>query len=296
MKILIFGSEGFIGSNLKNYFSKKYQTYCADVLDLNYPNYLKIEDLSKIQDIFYKYSFDLCINAAGIGSIAPSFTNPVNDFSLHSYLTLNILENIRCYNPTCKYINISSAAVYGEPLYLPIDENHPVNPISPYGFNKYISELITTEYHNIFKIQTINIRIFSTYGPGLKKQLFWDLYQKYISNETIILHGSGDETRDYIYIDDLINFVQFTIDKIPFNNETFNLGSGRKITIKEIAELFVSLLPAKKEIRFSGIKMNGSSNLCEANINKIHKLGFIPLVSIEDGISKYIKWLKTINS
>ena len=98
-----------------------------------------------------------------------------------------ILVAIRDRNSSCKFINFSSAAVYGNPKFLPITENSVCKPLFPYGFHKLQSELLLTEYYNFFGLKTCSLRVFSAYGPLLKKQLFWDLYQKAIQNDTISL-------------------------------------------------------------------------------------------------------------
>ena len=111
-----------------------------------------------------------------------SFKDPLFDFNLNVFNVFKILEAIKLFNDKCKFVNLSSAAVYGNPDILPIIETSTILPISPYGFHKSISETIVKEYYSVYKIQSISLRVFSVYGEYLKKQLFWDLYNKILNS------------------------------------------------------------------------------------------------------------------
>ncbi|MBL4663625.1 MAG: SDR family oxidoreductase, partial [Flavobacteriaceae bacterium] len=180
MKILIIGSKGFIGSHCVSFFSKEHEVWECDVVsDYVTPKYFLIDATNaNFNEVMLSESFDICINCAGAASVPDSIKNPLRDFELNVAQVFKQLDAIRQHNPTCKYINFSSAAVYGNPTYLPIDESHPLNPISPYGNHKKMAEEICTEFFENFEIQTCSLRVFSAYGPGLQKQLFWDLYKK----------------------------------------------------------------------------------------------------------------------
>jgi len=181
MRILIIGSKGFIGSHCYKYFSEKEYNVsgCDVVIDYTEKKYfLIVASNSDFHTIFEKNSFDVCINCSGAANVSDSIKNPRRDFFLNTVNVFSILYASREYNPTCKFLNISSAAVYGRPIGLPIVESFKLNPISPYGIHKKISEEICSEFYNQFNINTCSIRIFSAFGPGLKKQLFWDIYKK----------------------------------------------------------------------------------------------------------------------
>ena len=182
MKILIIGSKGFIGSHCVDYFAVKgFEVFQADVNVSLESNYYPIEQQNSDFSLpFREHQFDVCINASGSAHVGFSFENPSKDFELNVVNVQKILVAIRDYNSNCKFINFSSAAVYGNPQILPITENSKCKPLSPYGFHKLQSELLLTEYHKFFGLKTCNLRVFSAYGPRLKKQLFWDLYQKVI--------------------------------------------------------------------------------------------------------------------
>jgi dTDP-glucose 4,6-dehydratase/UDP-glucose 4-epimerase len=302
MKILIIGSEGFIGSKLQQFFSNmSYSVLGVDIIEqpvLNKYSYIKVSGLLSDWDELFKLGdFDTCINAAGSGNVANSFINPLADFEANTHDVIKILDSIKKHQPGCKYLHISSAAVYGNPLQLPIHETDELKPVSPYGFHKLMSEQICKEYHQLYGLPVTVIRPFSVYGAGLQKQLFWDTCQKVFqsSNNSISLYGTGNESRDFIFIDDLVTLIEVIIRKSPFRNDIYNAASGIETSIAEIAVQIQNCLPGA-QINFSGESREGDPvNWC-ANINKIAGLGFKPQVNLTEGIKKYVEWFKMLHS
>ena len=239
MKILVIGSKGFIGSSICKFYSENdsVELWQCDVFENtdNDPRYFSINSSDiNFENIFRLQSFDICINAAGSGNVGLSFDNPLYDFESNTYGVIKILEAIRMLDSKCRFINFSSAAVYGDPKNLPIRENSEIKPLSPYGFNKAMAEHICKEYFAFFGIKTCNLRVFSAYGPGLKKQIFWDIYQKFkLAKNEIEMFGTGEETRDFIYIDDLVNAIDIIINKSPFQGECINVASGSEVNIAD---------------------------------------------------------------
>jgi UDP-glucose 4-epimerase len=296
MKILIIGSKGFIGSHCVDYFqSKGCEIYQVDVNGSSEANYYKTEPYNSDFTLpFKEHQFDVCINASGSAHVGFSFENPSKDFELNVVNLQKILVTIRDYNPNCKFINFSSAAVYGNPSVLPIKETHDCNPLSPYGFHKLQSELLLTEYHNFFGLNTCSLRVFSAYGPRLKKQLFWDLYQKSINGNRLSLFGTGTETRDFIYIDDLLQIIDLVIQKCPFNGSIYNVANQVETTIYDATKLFVNQFDSYKKVIFNGeIKVGDPSNWV-ADISNIMQLGYKKTMSLDKGIEKYVLWAKEL--
>ena len=294
MKILIIGSKGFIGSHCVRYFeSKNYEVWQADVsesLDDNF--YIINRHNSDYSLLFKQHQFDVCINASGSAHVGFSFENPSKDFELNVVNVQKILVSIRDCNPECKFINFSSAAVYGNPQFLPVTENSVCKPLSPYGFHKLQSELLLTEYHKFFGLKTCSLRVFSAYGPGLKKQLFWDLYQKSLDSDVISLFGTGNETRDFIYIDDLLQIIDLVIEHSSFQGSIYNVGSNIETTIAEAAHVFSKVLSPKKEIVFNEKVKVGDPNNWLADMQILIEKGFQPQYNLHLGLKKYVAWLK----
>ena len=294
MKILIIGSNGFVGSHCVDYFAAKGDdVWCAGVHDLQKPKYFKLDrENTNFKHLFQSQVYDVCINATGSANVGFSFENPSKDFELNVINVQKLLVAIRDYNSTCKFINFSSAAVYGNPQILPITETAYCKPLSPYGFHKLQSELLLTEYHNFFNLKTCSLRVFSAYGPRLKKQLFWDLYQKAIISNEISLFGTGKETRDFIYIDDLLQIIDLIIQYSPFEGSMYNASSNVEVTIDEAAKTFAMLFNQNKKITFNGeIKIGDPLNWL-ANIEQVKNMGFVPQYNLKSGLKKYIQWLK----
>jgi UDP-glucose 4-epimerase len=294
----VLGSEGFIGHHLvKFYSSSGYSVYGADLLEVgtqNY-NYFKISRLSpELDELFEANVFDVCINAAGSGNVPYSMTHPLSDFESNSLDTIRLLDCIRRHQPLCKYLHISSAAVYGNPKKLPISETDVLQPISPYGWHKLIAEHVCKEFSTIYKIQTAIVRPFSVFGPGLKKQLFWDLFQKITKAEegsNIELFGTGQESRDFIFIGQLVFAIDDILSKGGFNAECYNIASGVETTIEKVANLFVSAVGKPVHITFSQQERSGDPQCWKADISKIKTLGFKPDLELQNGIIKTAQWL-----
>ncbi len=296
MNILILGCKGFIGSHLcNNFLHSNNNVVGVDVMEtpasINY-TYIKVSRLSTHWDsIFAKHNFDICINASGSGNVSYSVDNPLIDFEANALDVIKILDAIRLYNPICKYIHISSAAVYGNPTKLPIAENDLIQPISPYGFHKQISETICKEYATLYNIPVVILRPFSIFGNGLRKQLIWDLCIKMNSNKNVELFGTGDESRDFIHIADFVQAVNYIISDSDFKCATYNIASGKETTIKEVANIFEKYF--QKEISFNGKTKAGDPVNWIASMDALKSIGYLPKINFEEGIIEYITWFKS---
>ncbi len=299
MKILVIGSEGFIGSHLIEYFSKEHtvagaaheavasRTYRFFNLTVSQPDWA---------GIFQADQFDFCINAAGSANVPYSMTHPLYDFEHNVLHTIQLLEAIRLYQPACKYLHISSAAVYGSPQSLPIKETHHVQPLSPYGWHKYSAENICREYHFIHKVNTAITRPFSVFGPRLRKQLFWDLYLKHKTGKSAIdLWGTGRESRDFIYISDLCYSFELIMQQSPFDADVYNIASGVETTVEEAATALYSELGGDVLLNFNQHVREGDPINWRADISAIQHFGFTPKVTFPEGIKKLSQWLKSLN-
>lgn len=293
--ILIIGSEGFIGKNATAFFKNlEYNVYGADVFDISLDNYFIVDDVSAdFTTIFSEIKFDICINMSGAANVSHSLQEPFFDFKLNVVNVIKILDAIRLFSPVCKFINFSSAAVYGNPMILPIKEESSTCPISPYGYHKFYSENILKEYYEIYKIPTLSLRVFSVYGEGLKKQLFWDLNNKFKSNfnNEIVLSGDGSETRDFIYIKDLLKAVVLIINKIKFEGQKINIANGEEIKISDAVNIFRYLIKSNAQIEYNNEVREGDPKNWKADISIIKTLGYKPDFSMKMGLQNYIKWL-----
>lgn len=299
-KILIIGSKGFIGQAAVTHFKAKenIEVFGADVV-VDYPaeNYFLIDSTnSDFSKLFSAQEFDICINCSGAASVPDSLKNPTRDYMLNTVNVFKMLSAIREYQPSCKFVNLSSAAVYGNPTRLPIKESDTLAPLSPYGYHKMQAETISREFYELFDIANVNLRIFSAYGEGLKKQLFWDLHKKTKDSDgTVSLFGTGQESRDFIYIKDLIETFDVIIENGEFKGESINIANGEEVTIREVAECFYSFYDKKYEIKYSLENRKGDPNNWVADISKLKSLGYVSKYSLADGFKNYHKWVKGVD-
>lgn len=293
MKVLIVGSKGFIGGYVAMQFQKaQYEVYeCDVVVDYEKSNYYQIDSTNAdYRKIFQDKSFDACINCSGAASVPDSLVNPFRDFTLNTYNVVKLLDAIRTNQPTCKFINLSSAAVYGNPERIPVTEELNLNPISPYGLHKMQSEQICLSFHTYHKVPTCSLRVFSAYGSGLKKQLFWDLYQKAKNTDYIELFGTGKETRDFIHVEDVVEAIICCLHHADFQGETINIANGEEILIEYAVSTFLSFFPEKKTVHFNGRVKEGDPLNWRADISKIQSMGYKPSISLNQGLEKYFLW------
>jgi UDP-glucose 4-epimerase len=298
MNFIVIGSKGFIGSHCVNYFRNQgHNVVGCDIEVLHEKDYVSFNSLKSNFNLLFKdMYFDICINAAGSANVSYSFNYPEKDFQLNVSLLIDIMAAIKANCPDCKFINFSSAAVYGNPSQLPIKENAELKPLSPYGYHKMLSEKLLAEYHRFFNLKTCSLRVFSAYGPGLKKQLFWDIYQKAKNGNEIHLYGTGKESRDFIYIDDLIRAVDIIIQKAPFKGECINVSSGIETSIAEAAQIFLDHYSNDKRLVFNEQQKEGDPINWRSDTTEIRQLGFDAKINILEGIRSVVNWLKIESS
>jgi len=298
MKILVVGSEGFIGQHLVKHFSgRQYQISTADIVSSDRSQHVLLNSSDADFDaIFAQRNFDVCINASGSANVQFSFENPAIDFALNVSNVQKMLESIRQYQPSCRFMNFSSAAVYGNPATMPVHESNQPNPLSPYGWHKLMSEFLCRSYHDSFGIQTLSLRIFSAYGQGLKKQLFWDLYHKAVSSSNeVSLFGTGKESRDFIHVSDLMIAIELLLQQAGWKGQPINVASGIETSIEKAAAIFLRLCFGEKKICFNGKSKAGDPLNWRADISVLSQTGFKPAISIEDGLEQYATWIKKLS-
>lgn len=295
MKVIVIGSKGFIGKHLYDYYqSKDLEVWGADVIVdyVNTDNYFLIDSTnSDYSSVFQNQQYELCINCSGASSVPDSLNNSLRDYYLNTVNVFKILEAIKKFQSNCKFINLSSAAIYGNPEALPIKETFKPNPLSPYGIHKLHSEQICKEFYEFWKVQTCSLRIFSVYGNGLKKQLFWDLHKKSLTGKPITLFGTGNESRDFIHVDDLVRTIELIGEHSNFKADIINVANGEEVIIKDAVSIFFSLYKNQISYSFSGDSRKGDPINWKADISKLKSFGYKPSVDMETGLKKYYEWI-----
>jgi len=231
---------------------------------------------------------------AGGSSVGLSISQPYEDFFRTVVSTARLLDWLRSSAPECRLISVSSAAVYGANHEGPISENGATLPMSPYGQHKLMMEQMCRSYAVTFGIRSTVARLFSVYGPHLRKQLLWDLCSRLHGGEqTLVLGGTGAEMRDWTDVRDVARFL-VKLNDIPQSKpfQIINGGSGIGTTVAEIAEILTNNWGGDIGVKFSGVVRAGDPFSLVADSDLIHDAGFAWQVPVAKGLSDYVRWFK----
>lgn len=297
MTILITGIDGFIGSYLHAYFEDEGHHVFGITRRLSSekePAKRAVFELPnpEVLGVIQRLRPDLVVHAAGTASVPQSIATPYVDFSVSVPGTAQLLDSLRLHAPQAHFVFLSSAAVYGNPVKLPITESDPVRPISPYGYHKRMGELLCEEYSSVFGLKTSIIRIFSAYGGGLKKQVVFELTRKMKEAKEqgakhVDVLGTGRESRDFIHVRDLVEMIAL-LPKQKQDFDVFNAGCGKEILISELVNTLCEELRFAGEIRYSGHVRKGDPINWRADISKMESLGFRTKISLRDSLQEII--------
>jgi UDP-glucose 4-epimerase len=298
--VLITGVGGFIGRYVARHFTE--QGWSVIGTDNSPPENAPLANLTayhqlrlpapSLANLLQEYDPQVCIHCAGRASVGLSVTDPTADFYSNTLLTLEMLDALRLNAPKCRFIFLSSAAVYGNPQSLPISETQPTQPLSPYGFHKLQGEQLCLEFAKIYGVPTASVRIFSAYGPGLRRQVMWDICQKAILQTSVDLQGTGQESRDFIHALDIAKALLLIATKAPMHGEAYNLATGEEVTIEMLASKILTALDYHHPPQFDGIVPVGNPLNWQADIAKLQALGFSPTVSLERGVKTFTNWCR----
>lgn len=276
IKLLITGVSGFIGSSFAAYFSQNgFKVTGLTIENVAKTNYLVKNISFTITELANEINIikpDIIIHAAGTASVQNSFINPYNDFKNSVDAFYILLEGVRKSGKKPIIMLLSSAAVYGNPEILPINEKFVTIPISPYGYHKVICEQLAKEYSEIYSIPSIILRLFSVFGIKQKRLLIWELFNQFQNKQEVIIEGTGSESRDYIYVDDIAQSIINLIPKIDLKYTVVNIASGISITVKELAYKIKDYLKSDKPILIKGITRVGDPVEWRADITYYESL------------------------
>jgi len=279
IRLAVTGNAGFIGKNLVQILNNKnYEVFNIDISDgFDLTDHKCIESLPYV---------DIIIHLAAYSFVPLSFKTP-EVFYRNNYLsTLNVLEKAR--KSKARVIFFSSY-LYGNPHYLPIDENHPLAPHNPYAQSKIICEKLCEGYHRDFGLPIIIFRPFNIYGPGQNKSFLIPKILEQLKTGDVHLEDSRPR-RDFIHVMDIIGAVIKAIESGITGYEVFNLGSGKSISIRKLADEIVLLAESHHKVFFSNIERKGEVLDSVADIRKAKALlSWEPLINLKDGLRSIIK-------
>jgi len=296
--VLVTGSNGFIGRKvIDKLISTGYSVHgITTSLDRNTPqaNYIQVDPSNcDYKSIVLDVRPEIIINAAGSPSVGFSQQNKGLDDYLNFEIPHRLLSGFVELKTPSRFIQLSSAAVYGSPSNLPIYEDAECLPISNYGRSK---RKVEVELESLTRkgYEVMNLRLFSVYGSGLRKQLFWDLFQKYVqASDKVRLFGTGNESRDFIHVKDVVNIILLCCSCKLSGQLHYNVCTGRETKISEAAHQFLSNLSKNVSMQFSNeIKEGDPVNWCGSpdRLLEYYKEEFVDL---KKGLKEYTKWLES---
>jgi UDP-glucuronate 4-epimerase len=310
MKILITGVAGFIGSTLAERLCKEDHSLVGiDNFDAFYARKKKeqnLEVLVKRENFEFREGdilntsflselplFDLVIHIAAKAGVRPSIENPKEYLDVNIMGTQNLLE--LCKERNCKkFIFASSSSVYGVNPQIPWAEDMHLQPISPYASSKLSCEMLGHVYANLYDIQFLALRFFTVYGPRQRPDLaIHKFLHQILNDDPITLYGDGSTSRDYTYVDDIVDGVVRTIDYNESKFEIINLASSNRISLMNLVNTLEEVVGKQAIIKHIE-EQPGDVRITYGDITKANRLlGYAPSVDIKEGIGKFYEWYKT---
>ncbi|RCW45006.1 MULTISPECIES: NAD-dependent epimerase/dehydratase family protein [unclassified Halanaerobium] len=315
MKHLVTGAAGFIGSNIAKELIKNEEEvigvdcftdyYSRDLKERNIKelknnsNFKFIEaDLLKMNLNELLDKVDYVYHQAAQAGVRSSWGK---DFEIYSrnniLLTQKLLEAARKSKELKKFVYASSSSVYGDTDKLPMQENNRLQPVSPYGVSKLAGENLCYLYYKNFKVPAVSLRYFTVYGEGQRPDMAFHIFiRAFLKGEKINIFGDGKQSRNFTYVSDIVRANILAAEKAPAGAIINIGGAGEGIKLNEAIELIQELTNMKTEIIYTD-KVKGDVKHTSADISKAEKLlGYSPAVKFKTGLSKEVKWLKSIYS
>jgi UDP-glucose 4-epimerase len=319
VRILTTGGAGFIGFHLlKKLLAKRIgKVIVVDNLSNANPlfnNYITasesettfsfynedIRNREAIFNILKNEKIDICIHLAATNSVLDSITNPEYTLDVNINGTFNVLE--ACSKAKVKnFIFLSSSAVYGRGTELPLSEDQPLVPLSPYGASKAAGEALVSAYVSSKKIHNgISLRLFNVYGED-QNPLYAGAITRFIERlskgSAPIIYGNGKQTRDFVHVDDVVNAIllatEFDNNRFELPSYAFNIGTGVPLTITDLANKMISMFGLNLRPLYSEAK-SGEMQDCYADTTKSYKyLDFLPKDGLESGLLPLIRKTKS---
>jgi len=313
-KALITGGMGFIGSNLAIKLAELGAH--VTIVDSLIPEYggnkfniepVKDKVIVNVADVRDRHGMnhlvkgmDYLFNLAGQVSHLDSMTDPFTDLEINCTSQLSILEACRHNNPGLKTVFASTRQIYGKPQFLPVTEKHPLNPADVNGINKIAGEFYHTLYNNVYGIRAVSLRMTNTYGPRQliknNKQGFVGVFvRQAILGEEIKLFGTGQQLRDFNYIDDAVDALLLAAYSKDLDGKVYNLGSTEVVSLKKFAEILFKVSGGGKVtvVPFPEDKKKIDIGDYYGDFSAFNKAtGWAPKVGLEEGLKRTVDYFR----
>ncbi|MBQ3436747.1 GDP-mannose 4,6-dehydratase [Candidatus Saccharibacteria bacterium] len=313
---LITGGAGFIGSTIAQKLLENGERVVVvdnfnDFYDpqlkkenikpfLENPNFeiyeVDIRNVDGLSKVFDENKIDIVIHLAAMAGVRPSIENPMLYQDVNGMGTQNVLEQAKLHNIK-KLVMASSSSVYGNCKEVSFREDMIVDfAISPYAATKKANEVMAHVYHKLFGMSIIMLRFFTVYGPKQRPDLAINKFTRMMMNgEEITMYGDGTTSRDYTYVDDIVDGVVKSCNYVDKNEnvyEIINLGSNNPISLKDMIATIGKVLGVNPKIKQMPMQP-GDVDRTYADVTKAKELlGYEPKMTFEEGIRKFVEWKK----
>jgi len=301
-KVFITGSAGFIASHLWDYLRER--GHSVEGIDnfshaCRHPENHRVSygDIRYYQDVekYIKWA-DIVIHCAAQIHVDKSITNPQETIDVNVSGTLNILEAVRKYDK--RLVFASSSEVYGTSQTEAMDELHPLDGQSPYAASKTAGDRLCKAYFDTYGTKITVLRNFNTFGKYQNDTSYGGVIaiftRRALNNEDIVVFGDGTQSRDYMDIKDALRGYELCMSEDNLIGETINVGTGKTITINEVAEIIKKLTKSKSKIVHANSRPGEVMRLC-ADITRAKENGFEPQTDFEKDINDYVQWYQSSN-
>jgi dTDP-glucose 4,6-dehydratase len=310
-RVLVTGADGFMGSHLTEALIEKgaeVSAYVRGASDsgtvmFNLKNLAHVQNKIKeviagdignndAVNLIRKNNPQIIFHLAADAYVNRSFEHPLEVMQSNFIGTLNVLTAVMKMPEVEQVVCTSSSEIYGTAQQEKINELHPLNPSSPYAASKVAADRYCYAYYNTYKLPVAIIRPFNTYGP----RLLYDVIPKFIRlalhNEPITIYGSGEQSRDFTYVSDMIQAFLLMGSEKKAAGKAVNFGTGNDISIKEIAQKIIKLTGTSSEITHLQERLAEVDRLCCDYSKAKEMFGWEPKTSIEEGLKKSIEWAR----
>jgi UDP-glucose 4-epimerase len=304
MRALVTGGAGFIGSHLVEALVARGDdvTVIDDCRNGSQENLASVTGRIALvdadvltTDLTSYVNTDVVFHLAGTAYVPPSVDDPIMDFRATAEATLRVLEAVRHSDARPKVVYTSSAAIYGDPAVLPITEDLPPAPVSPYGLHKYAAEQEVRLFAQLYGMRTASARLFSVYGPRQRKQIIFDVVRKIHANRNRIeAFGDGTQVRDFVYVGDVVGALLTIVENAPMRGDIYNVASGAGVTTARLIGLIAEALEADPEVAWTGDVRPGDPHKWLASVAKLRSIGYEPRVPLVEGIAATVRWIEEL--
>jgi UDP-glucose 4-epimerase len=250
-------------------------------------------DVSRIdvQGLVDERGIDTVFHLAGTPSVPPSLTRPLEDLERNAGTTLWVLEGVRRARRPPLVVFVSSAAVYGDGRRMPMTEDHPRRPVSPYGVSKLAAETYVHLYAQLYGVPAFSVRPFSLYGPRQEKLVVYDLLRRAVAGEDpVIVLGSPNVSRDFVFVKDCVRAMVVLARGAPARGEAYNIASGIGTTLGSLVPLLVQAAGLEISVEFSGTVRPGDPLRWEGDPSAARALGAVVDTPLVDGLRQTAEW------